>query len=241
MHGSLVRMFHGRRLRAVSRRGGRYWRWAVGSLTEIMSSYGVYIIYLGGAATLAGVLFVLVGGENLKSDLRVLISSVRDEYQLTGRYTDLDPEHMVKSGRLPDNFVVGKEIWIGGNDFNVRLTEGAAGSGNGQEVGAPNVRFYVLTIGSSLSPIRDVEQCVDLAMMNVPNMNGVQVLAAGTSLTRIATDPTSNTPSVGATWRDGGAGGSSVLLSERNPNDAQTVCLMATALSSGAQVSFGLN
>ena len=199
-------------------------------IAEVAMSYGLYVL-MGVAALVTTIfLFGQVTGQRVTTDMGVVIKAVQGMYANESTYDGLTTQSMAQSERLPEGVVVTDEIWIGGQNagLEVNVFPAAGAATTGLAIGGSNARFFLMGVGTTAGPVRDIDTCVDLVTLTHAGMRGVQVVPAVASSTTAAGASATVAAAtaglaVGGSWRT--FGGTDILaLEAMTPATAQAAC-----------------
>ena len=225
----------------------RWWRTGL-NMPEVISSYGIYALVVVAGIAGAALVYDMFTAAGVQSDLRKLITAIQQTYKGAPNYGGLTVEFMGDSEIIPASMLSGEdgdwEIWIG-TEHEIVLTPGG---GTAQTLGGRSNRYFILVVGSTGSPIRDVDMCVGLVMASLPGLQAVQVHAAAAftgahrdTVTADAGAPFEGTAAAAdaAIWTDIlGTGANIEQLDERNVSDVQGDCEAQTDSATGAAVTY---
>ena len=149
------------------------------SVVELISSYGVYIVLVVGATAGIAVVYSQIRGNELVRDTGLVANAVQTMHTTTRNYAGITAAAMAESGTVPDAIVDGSTIKVqgsSGSPYTLDVNPGLAANGNA--IGAATDRFFLVAI----TGIDTVEDCVGLAMSNIPGLKGIQIQTGTSSL-----------------------------------------------------------
>jgi len=200
------------------------------TIPETAMAYGIALLVI----VMAVVGFIYLSGQvssgRVMSDVNLVVNATRGMFKNVSTYAGLTTEVMSDSERLPESLVVGDAVWVGGQNegLEVNLFPAAGAATTGLAVGGNNARFFLMGVGTTAGPIRDVSTCVELVMFSGAGVRGVQVVPAVASATAAAgatatVAAAAASAAVGGSWRSF-AGTNITALEGRTPPAAQTAC-----------------
>lgn len=216
--------------REAARREAARWRKGAISITEAITSAGLNAVYIAAVLIAASVVLFFIARSSLGADLRTVVSTVQQQFAASRNYGAVDNDFLIDSGQLPDAMVDAGTGTIVIGDYESAVGPGVTGSPM-----AANNRRFVVHIGTTATPIDDLEICRELVMGAWPRLHTVGVVAA-VATAGTAPDLVPGTIACTATtcWGPGTFTGAP-RLDQRNEATANTACAPAAA-APGASV-----